>query len=219
VLPSEILSNLLDSAPDAMLVVDASGSIVFVNRQTLTLFGFEASEVRGQDIDMLLPQRFRAQHRKHCQAFVANGRHRPMGIGLTLLAMRKDGTEFPVEVSLSPIADEMGALVIAAIRDLTERSRAEAALRASEARLRTIVETEPDCVTVIGPEGQILEMNAAGLAMFEVESIEQVNEHGFLNFVCPEYRTAVCDMHQAVMGGTSGELEFTIVGFHGTRRW
>ncbi|MGO8855858.1 MAG: PAS domain S-box protein [Steroidobacteraceae bacterium] len=219
VLPSEILSNVLDSAPDAMMVVDASGSIVFLNRQVSTLFGFEASEVKGQRIEMLLPERFRGLHVQHCRGFVANGRRRPMGIGLKLFALRKDGTEFPVEVSLSPIADETGVLIIAAIRDLTERKRAEAALRASEAHLRTIVETEPDCVQVVSPDGQLLELNAAGLAMFEVDSIEQANEHGPLNFVCPEYRTAICDMHQGVMGGARGELEFAIVGLKRTRRW
>jgi PAS domain S-box-containing protein len=219
VLPSEVLSTVLNSAPDAMIVVDASGSIIFVNRQTSTLFGFEAGEVKGERIEMLLPDRFRAPHRQHCRAFIVNGRRRSMGSGLNLVALRKDGTEFPVEVSLSPIADEAGSLVIAAIRDLTERRRAEAALRASEARLRTIVETEPDCVKVISPDGLLLELNAAGLAMFEVDSIEQANEYGFLNFVCHEYRTAVCDIHQGVMGGARGELEFAIVGLKGTRRW
>jgi len=219
VLPSEILSSVLDSAPDAMVVADASGSIVFLNRQVSALFGYEADAVKGQRIEMLLPERFRAMHRQHCQGFVENGRRRPMGLGFKLFALRKDGTEFPVEVSLSPITDETGVLVIAAIRDLTERKRAEAALRASEARLRTIVETEPDCVKVVSPDGQLLERNAAGLAMFEVDSVEQANEHGLLNFICPEYRTAVCDMHQGVMGGNRGGLEFEIVGLKGTRRW
>jgi PAS domain S-box-containing protein len=341
VLPSEILSSVLNSAPDAMLVVDASGSIVFLNRQVSTLFGYEASELKGRRIEMLVPDRFRTRHVQHCQSFVENERRRPMGIGLELFALRKDGTEFPVEVSLSPIADETGVLVIAAIRDLTERKRAEAALqerlevhrtmlgasldgytsvdaggrvldvnpayvlqsgytrdelvgmhiselevvestaeiafhlkkiiatgsdvfesahrrkdgstwqveisvtyskhrggqfhsfyrditerkraeaalRASEAYLRTIVETEPDCVKVLSPDGQLLELNSAGLAMFEVDSIEQANEHGLLNSVCPEYRSAFRDTHQAVMGGARGELEFEIVGFKGTRRW
>jgi PAS domain S-box-containing protein len=219
VLPSEILSTALNLAPDAILVVDPSGSIVFLNRQVLALFGYEASEVKDQRIEMLLPERFRALHVQHCQGFVESGELRPMGIGLELFAVRKDGVEFPVEVSLSPIVDEMGVLVIAAIRDLTERKRAEAALRASEARLRTIVETEPDCVKVVSPDGQVLELNAAGHAMFEVDSIEQANEYGLLNFVCPEYRAAFRDMHQAVMGGVIGKLEFAIVGHKGTRRW
>lgn len=218
-LPSEILSDVLDSAPDAMVIVDASGAIVFLNREVSVLFGYESSALKGQRIEMLLPERFRALHVQHCQGFVANGQRRPMGIGLKLFALRKDGTEFPVEVSLSPIADERGALIIAAIRDLTERKRAEAALRASEARLRTIVETEPDCVKVVSPDGRLLELNAAGLGMFEVDSIEQANEHGLLNFICPEYRAAYWDLQQAVMGGARGKLEFTIVGLKGTRRW
>jgi PAS domain S-box-containing protein len=218
-LPSEIIRSVLDSAPDAMLVVDASGSILFVNGQVSTLFGYRASEVRGQRIEMLLPERFRGRHVQHCQNFVEKGRLRPMGTGLPLFGLRKDGTEFPVEVSLSPIAAETGVLVIAAIRDLTERARAKAALNASEEHIRAIVETEPDCVKVVGPDGQLLEMNAAGLAMFEVDSIEQVNEHGLLNFVCPEYRTAFSHMHHAVMGGARGRLEFEFVGLKGTRRW
>lgn len=218
-LASKILVNVIDLAPDAMVVVDASGSIVFLNRQVSTLFGFKASEVKGRRIEMLLPERFRAPHGRHCQGFVANGRRRPMGIGLKLFALRKDGTEFPVEVSLSPITDDTGVLIIAAIRDLTEHKQAEAALRASEARMRTIVETEPDCVKVVSPDGRLLELNAAGLAMFEVDSVEQANEQGLLDFICPEYRAAYSDMHQAVMGGARGELEFAIVGLKRTRRW
>ncbi len=217
-LPSEILSAVLNSAPDAMVVVNATGSVVFLNRQVSALFGYDASELMGQRIEILLPERFRATHVQHCRNFIENSRFRPMGIGLELFAVRKDGAEFPVEISLSPVADETGVLVIAAIRDLTGRKWIEATLQASEVRLRTIIETEPDCVQVVRPDGRVLELNAAGLAMFEVDSIAQLNERMLLNFVCPEYQAAFCDMHQAVMGGARGKLEFAIVGLKGTRR-
>src|ERR1019366_5651146 len=108
----------------------------------------------GRRIEMLVPDRFRTRHVQHCQSFVENERRRPMGIGLELFALRKDGTEFPVEVSLSPIADETGVLVIAAIRDLTERKRAEAALQERLEVHRTMLGASLDGYTSVDAGGR-----------------------------------------------------------------
>ena len=137
---------LLDAAPDAMVIVGASGAIQFVNRQTEAVFGFAREELIGQPIEMLVPERFRGPHGQHRARFFAHPRLRPMYAVPGLYGLRKDGCEFPAEISLSPIEGRDGLLVACAIRDVTDRVRAEELLRqrqeelAHVARLATVGE-------------------------------------------------------------------------------
>jgi PAS domain S-box-containing protein len=117
--------GLLEAAPDAMLVVSRDGRIAFVNSQTEELFGYAREELVGEGIELLVPPGVRPDHSRHRDQFFSDPQRRPMGTGLELSARRHDGTEFPVEISLSPVQTPDGTVVIAAVRDISERRRLE----------------------------------------------------------------------------------------------
>ena len=127
-IPSQLARSALDAAPDAMIIIDDSGAIRFANRQVSALFGYRHADLIGRPVESLMPERFRTHHVTHRNGYNASVRVRPMGVGLQLYGQRLDGTEFPVEISLSPIHDSDHVLVAAAIRDVSDRKRVEAEL-------------------------------------------------------------------------------------------
>ena len=124
--------NMVESAPDALVIVNPQGSIVLVNNQTEQQFGYRREEMLGRSVDMLLPERFRDKHLIHFRHFTSSPGVRRMGAGLDLCGRRKDGSEFPVEISLSQLESEDGMLIVSAIRDITENRHLETQLRQSQ---------------------------------------------------------------------------------------
>jgi PAS domain S-box-containing protein len=134
--------TLFESAPDPIVVVDVEGRMERVNRRAEALFGYQRSELIGQTVEMLIPERFRGHHEQHRVGYIGSPHLRPMGAGLPLYGRRKDGSEFPVDIMLSPLASKLRPLVIAVVRDVTEQKQVNETLRQLSIRLLNAQDAE-----------------------------------------------------------------------------
>jgi len=151
---------LLDAAPDAMLVVNLEGEVLLANPAAEKLFEHSGDEFMGRTVESLIPERLRQRHKLYRASFVSDPRARPMGAGLELFALRSDGSEVPVDISLSPLTTEHGDHILVVIRDITERKRAEDTLRKSEREYRALFENANDCIMIFELENEtILDVN------------------------------------------------------------
>ncbi|MFD5255387.1 PAS domain S-box protein [Streptomyces bobili] len=182
----ERFRGLLEAAPDAMVIVDDRGTVRLVNAQTEALFGYRREELLGHPVDLLLPHRFRDQHIAHRGGYTANRQVRPMGAGLELLGLRKDGTEFPVEISLSPLETADGLLVSAAVRDVSDRKAAEARIN----ELAALVESSQDAILAHTLDGYVTYWNAAAQRLYGYTADEAIGRHVSL-LAPPELRGEV----------------------------
>jgi PAS domain S-box-containing protein len=152
------LKSLFEYAPDAILAVNRAGRILQANLQAEAMFGYDRDELRGRSIEVLLPERLREQHRQHRRAYSAEPRRRPMGAGLRLFGLRKDGSEVPVDITLTPVENRDG-VVMAVARDMTER-------REARRRFRRLLESAPDAMILVGPDGRVVAVNSHAERMF-----------------------------------------------------
>src|SRR6266403_1494305 len=143
---------VVEASPSAMMMVDADGRITLVNTQTEKLFGYGRAELLGKDLEMLVPERYRAGHPGHRKDFFRTPSTRSMGVGRDLFGLRKDGSEMPIEIGLNPINTDEGAFVLASIIDITERKRAEE-------RFRQVIEGAPNGMVMVGREGKMALVN------------------------------------------------------------
>ena len=161
--------QLLEAAPDAIVGIDGEGKIVLVNGQTESLFGYPRADLLGQPVEMLVPERFRELHPGHRSGYFSEPRTRPMGADLDLYGRRRDGSEFPAEISLSSIDTEDGRLATAAIRDVSDR-------RAVERKFEQFLEFAPDAVLGVAPGGQIELVNQQAEKLFGYDREELIGQ-------------------------------------------
>src|SRR5215469_8349400 len=155
-----MFEELLKLSPDAVVLADAEGRIVELNRPAEEMFGFHRDELLGKTVEVLIPKQFRDQHPAHRNHYMGLSHTRPMGAGLQLYGLRKNGTEFPVDIMLSPVDGPTGKLVVSVIRDVSEQRRAQEALHKSEQQLEKLFEFSPDGILVTDQLGRITKANA-----------------------------------------------------------
>ncbi len=173
----ERFRSVLEAAPTAMVMVNAEGLIEMVNAQAERVFGYARTEMLHQPVEMLVPERLRGDHPKLREWFFADPRTRPMGAGRDLYALRKDGSEFPVEIGLNPIDTEQGTMVLSAIVDIAERKATALALRERELRLRSILDTVPDAIVLIDEHGVVQSFSRAAERLFGYVEAEVVGQN------------------------------------------
>ena len=205
---ASILRGLLEAAVHAIVVVDERGEIVLVNPAAEALFAYDREELIGETVEILVPERFRNRHGGQRQRFTSGALTRRMGIGLDLVACRKDGTEFPAEIGLSRIQTAGGVLVSAAISDITERKSAEVEL----AQLAAIVESSDDAIIGKTLEGTITSWNPAAERIYGYTQAEAVGRH--IRIICPT-RQQEDEVSQILVRVAAGER---VDHFETTRR-
>jgi PAS domain S-box-containing protein len=206
---------VIEQATDGIFLLDAqTRRVLESNSSYQKMLGYSADELRGMQV-----YDFVAHPRENVDATIQRTLEQRRRVVGNRAYRRKDGTLIDVEIGVSVIDYGGRDVICTIVRDVTERKRAEEALARSEDRLRTIIETEPECVKVLGMDGSLLEMNPAGLSMIEADSLEQVRGKSVYSYIAPEHRRAFVALTERVLRGGSGTLEFELVGLKGTRRW
>jgi PAS domain S-box-containing protein len=213
--------GLLETVPDAIVMVNNMGRIILVNGQAEALFDYKREELLGKPIEILLPKRFQAEHAKHRKNYFTEPKTRTMGAGLELYASRADGTEFPVEISLSPLATEEGTFAMSAIRDITERKKAQELLRRSDERFRLLVTGVMDYgIFMLDPEGNVVSWNIGAQRISGYQAEDIIGQHFSIFYPSDEAKSAkpACELNIAA---TEGRVEHE--GWHvrqnGSRFW
>ena len=202
-----LFENLFLASPDAIVVTAISGRISAANPASEKLFGYSESELIGNLVEMLIPERYRGHHPQHRDAYVAAPSARPMGTGLELYGRRKDGTEFPVDIMLSPVESGGERSILTVIRDITDRKQAETALRRSEERFRLLVEGASDyAIFMLDPEGRVATWNSGAERIKGYRAEEILGQH-FSKFYPQESVERGKPQHELEVASAEGRYE------------
>jgi PAS domain S-box-containing protein len=192
---------VVESSPSGMLMVNENGTILLVNRKIEQLFGYERTELMGQSVEMLVPQRMRSHHAGDRKKFFSHFESRAMGEGRDLYGVRKDGEEFPLEIGLNPIHTPDGMRVLASVVDISERKRAEQALKKERDFIDAVLETAGALVVVLDREGRILRFNRACEQTTGYSSEEVMDRYVWDLFMIPDEADGVKAVFKRLRGG------------------
>jgi PAS domain S-box-containing protein len=213
----QISHQAIQSISQGVIIAGSDRLILSVNEAFLAITGYSESEVVGQNCRFLQgaltdPLVIRK---------ISMALNQKEEISCEILNYRKDGSIFWNDLTITPMFDGKNNLIrfIGITRDITESVNAKQTIKNSEQQLRTIIETEPECVKLISAQGDFIKINSAGLAMLEVKSLEEATAYGLINFIQPQYRTAFQQLQQRVLNGENAMLEFEITGAYGKTRW
>jgi formate hydrogenlyase transcriptional activator len=202
-----MLEKLFESSPDGIVATGGDGRIVRVNAQAEKLFGYRRDELLGQTVEILVPERLRGLHPARRQEYGGQPRMRPMGAGLELYARRKDGTEFPVDIMLSPLETDQGPMVLAVVRDITERKRAEEALRQSEEHFRLLVAGVKDYeIVMLDPQGRVTSWNSGAERIKGYRAEEIIGQHVSKFYTAEDVERGKPE-HELKMAAAEGRFE------------
>ncbi len=212
---SQYARSLIEASLDPLVTISAEGKITDVNTATERVTGVDRTNLIGSDFADYFTDPEKA--RQGYQQVFSNG----FVTDYPLAIRHTSGKVTDVLYNASVYRDGNDKIlgVFATARDITERKRIEAKLRDSESRLRAIIENEPECIKIVDANGNLVQMNPAGLKMIEAESVEQVIGKSVLSVIAPEHRQAFTDMHERIIAGKSEQLEYEIIGIKGGRRW
>jgi PAS domain S-box-containing protein len=205
-----LAQQLLDAAPDAIIVIDPDGNISLVNRQTESLFGYERGELLGKKVEVLIPERFRASHIGHRTGFSTRPRARPMGSGLELFGRKRDGTEFFIEISLSPLQTKRGVLTSASIRDISDRKQTELRIRRVQEHLLSAVESIQGAFAIFDTKDQLVLCNSACREMLGKSSNGSIAGRAFADLMHENLLAGAFELGQ----GSADDMFAKWLGYH-----
>jgi PAS domain S-box-containing protein len=202
------LHTIFNNATEAILIVNATGTIVMANSFTEKLFGFNEGELTGNAVDILVPDSFRPSHHFHREAFMASPKNRPLGNGLELVAKHKDGHEFPVEISLSHFKNTSGQFAIAFIIDLTEKKKAEQNLNTEQKLAKTYFELAPVLFVALDQSGKVISINEYGCNLLGYSKTYIIGKNWFTNFLSLSVRDEMQAHFESLQSSSPQESVF-----------
>jgi PAS domain S-box-containing protein len=213
----KMFRRVVESAPNAIIMVNSEGRMVLVNSQTEKYFGYRRDELLGKPIEMLIPERLRDRHQEYIKSFQAEHSARPMGLGRSLFGLRKDGSEFPVEVGLSPVETDQELLILSAVVDISERVRSDRELQRMRTYLKNIIDSMPSVLVGVNREGQVTEWNQSAEKATGVPTSRAIGQS--FSKLFPELESQLDNMREAIRTHTPMRTERLITEKDGEPRY